>query len=340
MANVTEVEEALKKFEEKAKLAKKLGLPGEAEAYANQVIFHRRYPDPENVALQLEEINLHLVFLTNIIELHQTINDPKNDPAKLYPLVGKETQNLINEFVPTIQKVIAKSCRALEADYMTSRDDRMKTIAYLGTAIQHTTDMVKDKNKDPSEIRRLLHDASQVKQNFVLRAAKRNPEFTAFLGLFSIASGIGLIVGGVAACTLPGGLIVGIPMIAAGVMLAIFGKKMLTAADVQLTRHQHISEGIARRKVRLAEFGDNIKKLATSKQTLNTFEITDTVLTNATLVYQPNPRAYASLAYERPPAVNPAYSASMFTDRQPLIPEEAKQHTRSVPGHKRSRSRG
>jgi hypothetical protein len=289
MANDTELQQALEEFDELIKLTKKTNLPSEVDVYTSTAYNKLAYEAERGNALRIEEVKQHIAFLTNLMELQQAIDDPQNDPVRYSSSNNnKNIENLIKEFIPTIKLAIVKACRALEADYMTIGTDRITTLIFLRDSIKHTTDLVNDKAKDPSEIHRLVDDAKKVTENRFLKYAQKNPEFTAFLGILSIASGIGLVIGGIAALA-AGAIVAAIPMIAAGFMLAMLGKKLMSVAEMPFGTQADYGERIARKKVRLSEYGEALNRIGKTKKTFNQLALVDTVLINANLAYEPPP---------------------------------------------------
>jgi hypothetical protein len=316
MANDAELQQALKKFNEQIVLVKQTNLPSDVDVYTRTAYGKLSYEAEQGNALRIEEVNQHIAFLTNLMELQQAIDDPENDPVRYSsPSNNKNIQNLIKEFIPTIKQAIVKACRALEADYMTDGIDRMTTLIFLRDTIKHTTDLVKDKAKDPSEIRRLLNDARKVTENRFLKYAQKNSQFTALLGILSIATGIGFVIGGIAALA-AGAVVAAIPMIAAGVMLALLGKKLLKVAEISIRNQADNSERISLRKVRLSEYGEALNRIGKTKKTFNQLTIADTVLTNSSLAYEPPPPYSLS-----DPLPNRNAAPIFFVSKSPNTPE-------------------
>ncbi|MCD6038830.1 MAG: hypothetical protein K0S27_230 [Gammaproteobacteria bacterium] len=157
-----------------------------------------------------------------------------------------------------------------KAHFGLNPEERMQALNFISTVIDNTTELINTRFQDPEVIKKILNDVKEVKENEVTKFLLRRPSFSTCVGMLMAAVGASMIVAGGLACSLIGGLPVGVGMVAAGVALIFTGTKMYKlGGTIFATRHRR--DNIFNNKLSLAELGDAVEKIAHCQKTQDVF---------------------------------------------------------------------
>jgi hypothetical protein len=262
---------------------------------------------------KLEEMEAHIVFLDSLLKLKQAIDDPANNPREISEISNskdRDAKKTALQLIPNLKKMLTQAVKAIEVSYFDpyshgggygiTSGERLDTLAFITTSLNDTTILVneitKPTDKDKCQkMQKLLNDTQAITKGKIAKICLKNPMLTAFVASLITTAAIFTAIGGLMACCFPGGLVAGLPMLAASAALVWMASKIM---DISHTRNDQKS----RTKGELAEYADALTKFINSDKTFKAFEKSEAALKKAAKL--PTPKiATKHVPEERRPIV-------------------------------------
>jgi hypothetical protein len=245
----------------------------------------------------VEEIELHIEFIKNLTALRIAVDNRANNPREIKQLrdsKDRKVKESAAKYIPSLKIILDAAVKAIKYDFedfgINNSEKRIEVLKFLTTSLAATTELVNSKFQDPHKLDnffRLIHPVETKgtkklldKPNWLALLCARHPNVTLMVGALTWSFGMTSILAGAVFCAAPGGLVIGLPMIAAGLALAPIGMKIFLAA------RKFVDESRAKiRKeeyeLKLEKFGERYQKLIASPEVTKVFKNVDHIVRNA-----------------------------------------------------------
>ncbi|MCE3237266.1 MAG: hypothetical protein K0R24_247 [Gammaproteobacteria bacterium] len=214
-----------------------------------------------------EEVQIRTTLLKNLIAFHKNTREDMLAPLANIadPRDQTEIKTSLHQFSHICSQMVEASAKVFKDSREVSSEEREEMLSFITQGIDLTQRLIKKDFQDPDITNALLTLIKPFKRNKVTQLILKNPTFSTCFGFLGAALGLGLIVGGGLACLLPGGVVAGGLMIAAGTALIPIGTKMVGLGGWLGSSRDR--DDVYDKKLHLAELGDALEKIANSRKT-------------------------------------------------------------------------